>query len=35
MGIKVPMLQPKKGRLWLNDGSFADCGRDYRNHALS
>lgn len=31
-GLKVPVSQPKKGRLWINDGS---CGRlrpEYKNH---
>ncbi len=25
-GLKVPMKQAKKGRLWLNDGSCERCG---------
>ena len=26
-GLKVPRRQPKRGRLWLNDGSAFACGR--------
>ena len=26
-GLKVPMKQPKKGRLWLNDGPAYGCGQ--------
>jgi hypothetical protein len=25
-GLKVPHKQPKRGRLWLNDGSSSGCG---------
>ena len=28
-GLKVPMKQPKKGRLWLNDGSCVRGGPDF------
>ena len=31
-GLKVPLKQPKKGRLWLNDGSCARLCPEYRNH---
>ena len=31
-GLKVPMKQPKKGRLWLNDGSCIRLRPEYRNH---
>jgi hypothetical protein len=31
-GLKVPYKQPKRGRLWLNDGS---CIRSCRRHAFS
>ena len=31
-GLKVPKKQPKRGRLWLNDGS---CIRSCRRHAFS
>lgn len=31
-GLKVPMKQPKKGRLWLNDGSCVRLRPEYRNH---
>ena len=26
-GLKVPRRQPKRSRLWLNDGSCVRCGR--------
>jgi transposase InsO family protein len=26
-GLKVPNKQPKRGRLWLNDGRACGCGR--------
>ena len=26
-GLKVPQKQPKRGRLWLNDGRASVCGR--------
>ena len=31
-GLKVPMKQPKRGRLWLNDGSCVRLRPQYRNH---
>lgn len=31
-GLKVPMKQPKKGRLWLNDGSCIRLRPSWRNH---
>ncbi len=31
-GLKVPMKQPKKGRLWLNDGSCVRLRPEYRDH---
>ena len=31
-GLKVPQKQPKKGRLWLNDGSCVRLRPEYRNH---
>ncbi|QUS54077.1 IS3 family transposase [Pseudovibrio brasiliensis] len=34
-GLKVPMKQPKKGRLWLNDGSCVRLRPQYRNHVWS
>jgi transposase InsO family protein len=34
-GLKVPAKQPKKGRLWLNDGSCVRLGPEYRNHVWS
>ncbi|WP_421701028.1 IS3 family transposase [Aliiroseovarius sp.] len=34
-GLKVPMKQPKKGRLWLNDGSCVRLRPKYRNHVWS
>ncbi|MDD9728280.1 IS3 family transposase [Roseovarius sp. SK2] len=34
-GLKVPMKQPKKGRLWLNDGSCVRLCPEYRNHVWS
>jgi hypothetical protein len=30
--LKVLMKQPKKGRLWLNDGSCVRLRPEYRNH---
>ena len=33
--LKVPMKQPKKGRLWLNDGSCVRLRPEYRNHVWS
>ena len=34
-GLKVPMKQPKKGRLWLNDGSCVRLRPGYRDHVWS
>ena len=34
-GLKVPMKKPKKGRLWLNDGSCVRLRPEYRNHVWS
>ncbi|WP_145975780.1 IS3 family transposase [Ruegeria atlantica] len=34
-GLKVPVKQPKKGRLWLNDGSCVRLRPEYRNHVWS
>lgn len=31
-GLKVPYKQPKRGRLWLNDGSCVRLRADHRNH---
>lgn len=31
-GLKVPQKQPKRGRLWLNDGSCVRMRPEYRNH---
>ena len=31
-GLKVPAKQPKRGRLWLNDGSCVRLRPEYRNH---
>jgi transposase InsO family protein len=31
-GLKVPNKQPKRGRLWLNDGSCVRLRPQYRNH---
>jgi len=31
-GLKVPARQPKRGRLWLNDGSCIRLRPEYRNH---
>lgn len=31
-GLKVPKKQPKKSRLWLNDGSCLRLRSDYKNH---
>ena len=31
-GLKVPTKQPKKGRLWLNDGSCVRLRPEHRNH---
>lgn len=34
-GLKVPLKQPKRGRLWLNDGSCIRKRAEYRNHVWS
>ena len=34
-GLKVPMKQPKKSRLWLNDGSCVRLQPEYRDHIWS
>ena len=34
-GLKVPSKQPKRGRLWLNDGSCIRLRPDYANHVWS
>ena len=34
-GLKVPQKQPKKGRLWLNDGSCVRLRPEYRDHVWS
>ena len=34
-GLKVKQKQPKKGRLWLNDGSCVRLRPEYRNHVWS
>lgn len=34
-GLKVPPKQPKKSRLWLNDGSCIRLRPEYRNHVWS
>ena len=34
-GLKAPMKQPKKGRLWLNDGSCVRLRPEHRNHVWS
>ena len=34
-GLKVPTKQPRKGRLWLNDGSCIRLKPEYRNHVWS
>ena len=34
-GLKVPQKQPKKGRLWLNDGSCVRLRPEYPNHVWS
>ena len=31
-GLKVPPKQPKRGRLWLNDGSCIRLRPEHRNH---
>jgi transposase InsO family protein len=34
-GLKVPQKQPKRGRLWLEDGSCVRLRPQYRNHVWS
>jgi putative transposase len=34
-GLRVPSKQPKKGRLWLNDGSCIRLRPEYRDHVWS
>jgi transposase InsO family protein len=34
-GLKVPARQPKRGRLWLNDGSCVRLRPAHRNHVWS
>jgi len=34
-GLKVPKKQPKRSRLWLNDGSFMRLRPEYRDHVWS
>jgi len=34
-GLKVPTKQPKRGRLWLNDGSCIRLRPEHRNHVWS
>jgi transposase InsO family protein len=34
-GLKVPKKQPKRGRLWLNDGSCVRLRPMHRNHVWS
>ena len=34
-GLKVPQKQPKRGRLWLNDGSCARLRPTHHNHVWS
>ena len=34
-GLKVPQKQPKRSRLWLNDGSCIRCRPKHRNHVWS
>jgi len=34
-GLKVPPKQPKRGRLWLNDGSCIRLRPERRNHVWS
>ena len=34
-GLKVPKKQPKRGRLWLNDGSCIRKRAEYKNHVWS
>ena len=34
-GLKVPAKQPKRGRLWLNDGSCLRLKPEFPNHVWS
>ena len=34
-GLKVPQKQPKRGRLWLNDGSCIRLRPEHPNHVWS
>ncbi len=34
-GLKVPMKQPQKGRLWFNDGSWLRLRPEYCDHVWS
>ena len=34
-GLKVPKKQPKRGRLWLGDGSCVRLRPEHRNHVWS
>jgi transposase InsO family protein len=34
-GLKVPCKQPKRGRLWLNDGSCLRLKPEFPNHVWS
>jgi putative transposase len=34
-GLKVPVKQPKRGRLWLNDGSCIRLRPGYKDHVWS
>ena len=34
-GLKIPMKQPKRGRLWLNDGSCVRLRPERPNHVWS
>jgi putative transposase len=34
-GLKVPKKQPKRGRLWLNDGSCIRLGPEHKDHVWS
>lgn len=34
-GLKVPQRQPKRGRLWLNDGSCIRLRPEYKDHVWS
>ncbi len=34
-GLKVPQKQPKRGRLWLNDGSCVRLRPEHKDHVWS